>query len=107
LGERERPGPPQLSITIDDTTIVATRPDTIGGVVRAEDFDGIDSVWVTAGATERGADGGFNRVFNWRYRFIVDSGQTPGVGAHIPLSFRTRDAAGFEAQRDTYVVVIP
>ncbi len=90
---------------------MATRTDTIGGVVSAQDFDGIDSVWATAGTTERGADGGFNRVFSWRYRFIVDSGQTPGAGAgagaHIPLSFRTRDAAGFEAQRDTYVVVIP
>jgi hypothetical protein len=85
--------------------VVATRTDTIGGVVSAQDFDGIDSVWATAGTTERGADGGFNRVFSWRYRLIVDSGQTPG--AHIPLSFRTRDAAGFEAQRDTYVVAVP
>ena len=73
--------------------------------MRAEDFDGIDSVWVTLGSDERAEDGSFSRVFTWRYRFIVPAGQTPG--AHIGMSFRTRDAAGFEAQRDTYVVVIP
>ena len=37
--------------------------------------------------------------------FIVTSGTAPG--AHVPMSFRTRDAAGFEAQRDTYVVAVP
>jgi hypothetical protein len=84
---------------------VASRPDTVGGTVRAEDFDDIDSVWITLGADERAADGNFSRSFTWRYRFIVPSGQTPG--AHIAMSFRTRDAAGFEAQRDTYVVAIP
>jgi hypothetical protein len=84
---------------------VASRPDTVGGTVRAEDFDGIDSVWVTLGSDERAVDGSFSRVLTWRYRFIVAAGQAPGT--HIPLSFRTRDAAGFEAQRDTYVVAIP
>ena len=75
--------------------------------MHAEDFDGIDSVWVTlgGGADERSVDGGFSRSLTWRYRFILSAGQTPGT--HIPLSFRTRDAAGFEAQRDTYVVAIP
>jgi hypothetical protein len=105
LGERERPGPPQLAVTIDDTTVVSSRTDTVGGTVRAEDFDGIDSVWVTLGSEERVANGSFSRVFTWRYGFIVPAGQTPGT--HIGISFRTRDAAGFEAQRDTYVVAIP
>ena len=73
--------------------------------MRADDFDGIDSVWVTLGTAETAADGGFSRSFTWRYRFIVTSGQTPG--AHLAMTFRTRDAAGFEAQRDTYVVAIP
>ena len=77
--------------------------------MRAEDFDGIDSLWVTLGVGgstgERSIDGRFSRSITYRYRFFTDSGET--VGAHIPLSFRTRDAAGFEAQKDTYVVVIP
>jgi len=73
--------------------------------VLAEDFDGIDSVWVAVGSDERGANGGFSRVFTWRYRIIVPSGTTPG--AHVGMSFRTRDAARFEAQRDTYVVAVP
>lgn len=73
--------------------------------MRALDFDGIDSVWVTLGATAAATDAGFSQDFTWRYRFIVPSG-TP-AGGHVPLSFRTRDAAGFTAQRDTYVVAIP
>ena len=71
----------------------------------AEDADGIDSVWVTLGADRRANDGGFNRTFTTRYRFILPSGQQPG--AHIPLSFRARDVAAFETQKDTYVVVVP
>jgi hypothetical protein len=85
--------------------VLASRVDTVGGTVHAEDFDGIDSVWATLGTEERSADGSFSRIVTWRYRFIVPAGQTPGT--HLALSFRTRDAAGFEAQRDTYVVAIP
>jgi hypothetical protein len=74
--------------------------------VRAEDFDGIDSVWVRLGTVEQVQDARFSRSFTWRYRFIVPvSGQAPGT--HVDMTFRTRDAAGFEAQRDTYVVAIP
>jgi hypothetical protein len=56
-------------------------------------------------ALEWSIDGGFNQGFSSRYRLIVPSGQPPGT--HIPVSIRARDAAGFEAQRDTYVVAIP
>jgi hypothetical protein len=105
LGERERPGPPRLSFTIDDTTVVSSRTDTIAGSVRAEDADGIDSVWVTAASQEQREDGGFSQVMSTRYRLVIPAGTQPG--AQIPLSFRARDAAGFEAQRDTYVVALP
>ena len=105
LGKRDRPGPPQLSFTIDDTTVVSSRVDTIGGTVRAQDADGIDSVWATAGAQQWAADGGFSQVLSTRYRLIIPSGTQPGT--QIPMSFRARDAAGFEAQRDTYVVAVP
>ena len=105
LGERERPGPPQLTFTIDDTTVAASRSDTVAGNVMTEDADGIDSVWVTLGTDRHANDGGFNRTFSTHYRFILASGQQPGT--HIPLSFRARDVAAFETQKDTYVVVVP
>jgi hypothetical protein len=73
--------------------------------VRAQDGDGIDSLWVTAGSQKWGEDGGFNQVISTRYRLIVPSG-TPS-GTQIPMSLRARDAAGFEARRDTYVVAVP
>lgn len=73
--------------------------------MRAEDADGIDSVWVTAGSEEWADDGGFSQVISTRYRLIIPSGTQ--AGTHIPMSFRARDAAGFEAQKDTYVVAVP
>jgi hypothetical protein len=105
LGERERPGPPALSFTIDDPFVSASREDTVAGNVRVEDADGVDSVWVTLESTENGNDGGFDRVFDSRYRFVVAAGLTEGQ--QVPLSFRARDITGFEVQRDTYVVVVP
>jgi len=105
LGERERPGPPQISFTIDDTTVVSSRADTIAGTVRAQDADGIDSLWITAGAQQWVDDGGFNQVLSIGYRLIIPSGTQPGT--QIPMSFRARDAAGFAVQRDTYVVAVP
>ena len=85
---------------------MTSRVDTISGTVRAEDFDGIDSVWVQFGADALAQDGHFARALTWRYRFIVPASGEP-LGTHLPLTFLTRDAAGFEAQRDTYVVAIP
>lgn len=105
LGERERPGPPRVSFTIDDTTVVSSRVDTIAGTVRAQDADGIDSVWVTAGTLEWADDGGFSQVISTRYRLIIPAGTQPGT--QIPLTLQARDAAGFEAQRDSYVVAVP
>lgn len=74
-------------------------------MVRAQDGDGIDSLWITAGALQWADDGGFNQVISTRYRVIIASGTQPG--SQIPMSFRARDASGFEAQRDTYVVAVP
>jgi hypothetical protein len=73
--------------------------------VRAQDADGIDSLWITAGSQKWTDDGGFNRLISTRYRLIIPSGTQPGT--QIPLSFRARDAAGLEVQRDTYVVAVP
>jgi len=102
---RDRPGPPAISFTIDDTLVSASRQDTVAGNVRVEDPDGIDSVWVKLETVEKGESGGFDRIFSSRYRFVVAAGFTPGQ--HIPMVFRSRDIAGFQVQRDTYVVVVP
>lgn len=73
--------------------------------MRAQDTDAIDSLWVTAGAEQWVDDGGFNQVISTSYRVIIPSGTQPGT--QIPMSVRARDAAGFEAQKDTYVVAVP
>ena len=85
--------------------MVTGRADTIAGTVQAQDADGIDSVWITAGSQQWVDDGGFRQVISTRYRLIIPSGSLSGT--QIPMSFRARDAAGFEAQRDTYVVAVP
>ena len=105
LGDRERPGPPRLSFTIDDTTVSTSKADTVSGVVRADDSEGLDSVWVTVDSVQKGDDAGLQRSFSSGYRFVVPAGRA--LGNHIPMSFRARDIAGFLAQRDTYVVVVP
>ena len=75
-------------------------------MVRAQDADGIDSIWVTTdSAPSWQIDGGFNQGITTRYRVVIPSGRQPAT--QIPVHLRARDAAGFEAQRDTYVVVIP
>jgi hypothetical protein len=105
ITERDRPGPPLVSFTIDDTTVTASRTDTVSGTVRASAADGIDSVWVIVGAEEHANDVGFAQSFSSAYRFIIPAGQQPG--AHIPMTFRARDVAAFQTQKDTYVVVVP
>jgi len=74
-------------------------------MVLAQDADGIDSVWVVAGSLEWADDGGLRQAISTRYRLIIPSGTQPGT--QIRVSLRARDAAGFEAQRDTYVVAVP
>jgi hypothetical protein len=91
-------------LTIDDPLVVASRQDTVAGDIRVEDADGIDSVWVTLENVEQGFNGGFEPLFSSRFRFVVQ-GFSPTE--QIPLTLRARDVAGFEVQRDTYVVVIP
>jgi len=95
-----------VTFTIDDiSALSSTHTDTLAGSVRADDPDGIDSVWVALDSVEKGEDGGFDRGFTSRWRFVVAAGRPQG--ARLPLTFRARDVAGFEAQRDTYVVVGP
>ena len=86
-------------------TLSASKADTVSGIVRAQDTEGLDSVWVSVDSVVKGDDAGLNRTFSSIYRFVVPAGRMPG--SKVPLSFRARDISGFQTQRDTYVVVVP
>ncbi|MGH2671102.1 MAG: hypothetical protein ACREMC_05210 [Gemmatimonadales bacterium] len=73
--------------------------------MRAEDPDGIDSVWVTVDAVVVAQDGLLERVFTSRFRFPIAAGKTDGT--QIPVEIRARDVAGFQVTQDTHVVVVP
>lgn len=94
--------------TLDKTQVFSnnppTPPDTLSGTVRAEDTDGLDSVWVMVDSAVAGEDGGFDRVFSAPFRFLIGPGKTPGTV--LPVQIRARDIAGFQVARDTYVVVV-
>ena len=103
LSERPRPSPPVLSVTLDQTEV--TSPDTLRGTVRAEDLDGIDSVWVTLDTERAGEDGFFRTVVNATFRFQVPVGLPPSTV--LPVRFEARDIAGFSSTFDTLVTVVP
>jgi len=73
--------------------------------VRAEDTDGLDSVWVTVDSAVAGEDGGFNPVFSGTFRFLIGPGKSPNTVLQVEI--RARDIAGFQVTRDTTVVVVP
>ena len=73
--------------------------------MRADDADGLDSVWVSVDSVEAGEDAGFDRTFITTFRFLIGAGKS--VSTQIPIRIRARDIAGFEVARDTYVVVVP
>jgi hypothetical protein len=104
LSERERPSPPLVTVTLSDNNV--TSPDTLRGTVRAEDRDGIDSLWVTLGTQQRaGTDGFFERTVLVPFRLDVPPGLSPGTVLDIRLE--ARDIVGFRSILDTLVVVIP
>ena len=98
-----------LTFTLAKTTVRSnnppTPPDTLSGTVRAEDTDGLDSVWVTVDSAVVGEDGGFDRVFSAPFRFLIGAGKTPGTVLSVQI--RARDIAGFQVIRDTSVTVVP
>lgn len=93
-----------VRITLSQTAV--TSPDTLTGTVRAEDNDGIDSVWVTVDTERAGEDGFFETVLIAPFRFIIP----PGLPANrvLPVRVEARDIAGFSTTLDTIVrVVLP
>lgn len=101
--ERARPAPPLLRITLNQTQV--TSPDTFSGTIRAEDLDGIDSVWVTVADERAGQDGLFQTAVVFPFRFLIGPG-LPSTTV-LPVRFEARDIAGFSTMLDTIVVVVP
>lgn len=109
IEDRDRPGPPRVTYTLDRTTVRSnnppTPPDTLSGTVSAVDADGLDSIWVSVDSVVAGEDAGFDRAFTTQFRFLIGGGKSPTT--QIPVEIRARDIAGFEVKRDTHVVVVP
>jgi hypothetical protein len=109
LTERPRPAPPTLALSLNKTTVQSRStpaPDTLVVNVRAEDEDGIDSVWVQlAQEAPVGADGLLDPVLEGPFRVIVPPGL--GTGMLLPVKVQARDVVGFRSERDTSVTVGP
>ena len=109
LTERPRPAPPTLALSLNKTTVKSRStpaPDTLVVTVRAEDDDGIDSVWVQlAQEPPVGADGLLDPVLEGPFQIVVPAGL--GNGMVLPVSVQARDVVGFRSERDTSVTVGP
>ena len=78
-------------------------PDTLTGIVRAEDLDGIDSVWITVDTLRVGDDGFFEQTYQSRFRLPIRTGYV--LGDRILVRLQARDVMGFTGVRDTVVIV--
>lgn len=92
-----------MSVVLDQ--IEVTSPDTLTGTVRAEDRDGIDSVWVTLDMERAGEDGFFEPLVIASFRFLIPAG-LPATTV-LPVRLEARDIAGFRTVLDTLVTVVP
>ena len=109
LTERPRPAPPTLALSLNKTTVKSRStpaPDTLVVTVRAEDADGIDSVWVQlAQEPPVGADGLLDPVLEGPFRLTVPP--RFGTGTVLSVKVQARDVVGFRSERDTNVTVGP
>ena len=102
--ERPRPAPPVLNIVLDRTLVHS--PDTLKGTLRAQDPDGIDSVWLAVDSSPRaGEDGLLQTAFESRFRSLVRAGHGPGD--RIAVILEARDVTGFRSRLDTSATVVP
>ena len=100
--DRDRPGPPRLAITLDQDSVLS--PDTLTGSVRADDPDGIDSIWLSVDSElPLGADGLLDPSFLAPFRAGVRNGHVPGDRVVVQLS--GRDLSGYLSVLDTFVIV--
>ncbi|HEY7684823.1 MAG TPA: hypothetical protein VH833_01830 [Gemmatimonadales bacterium] len=100
--DRDRPGPPRLSITLDQDSVLS--PDTLTGLVRADDPDGIDSIWLSVdSAPPLGADGALDPTFLATFRAGIRNGHV--LGDRVVVQLSGRDLGGYTGVLDTFVVV--
>ena len=99
--DRDRPGPPRLAITLNQDSVGS--PDTLTGTVRADDLDGIDSVWLQVDTTVSAADALLDRTFIATFRGNINSGHV--LGDRVLVRLTARDVTGFVGGLDTFVVV--
>ena len=91
LEERPRPAPPLVSFQVDAPTVCS--PDTVSGDLRAEDPDGIDSLWITVDGQVEGIDGLLEPVLESSFKLLIRPGL--GVGSSVLVLIRARDLTGF------------
>ena len=100
--DRERPGPPRLALTLDQDSVRS--PDNLTGTIRADDRDGIDSIWLEVdSALPLGADGLLEATFTARYSAIIRPGHL--ARDRITIRLTGRDISGYVSGLDTFVVV--
>lgn len=100
--DRDRPGPPSLSLTINQDSVHS--PDTLTGTLRADDLDGIDSIWISVdSAAPLSADGLLEPTFIATYRAGIRSGHV--LGDRVSIRFTARDLTGYVGGLDTFVIV--
>ena len=100
--DRDRPGPPRLSLTINEDSVQS--PDTVTGSLRADDLDGIDSIWLSVdSAPPLAADGLLEATFIATFRAGVRGGHV--LGDRVSIRFTARDITGYVGGLDTFVIV--
>lgn len=92
-----------LTLTLDADTVFS--PDSVTGRVRAEDPDGIDSIWLTFEGETFAADGLLREVLDRAFVLAVDPGLSPGL--RLAISLRGRDLAGYSHTIADTVRVVP
>jgi hypothetical protein len=100
--DRDRPGPPRVGIVFNQDSVHS--PDTLTGSVRADDPDGIDSIWLSIDSgPPLGADGLLDPTFIATFRADVPAGHV--LGDHVSVRLTARDISGYVGGLDTFVVV--
>jgi hypothetical protein len=91
-----------LSLTINQDSVRS--PDTLTGTLRADDLDGIDSIWISVdSAAPLGADGLLEPTFVATFRAGIRSGHV--LGDRVSIRFTARDLTGYVGGLDTFVIV--
>jgi hypothetical protein len=99
---RDRPGPPRIALTLDQDSVHS--PDTLTGSLRADDPEGIDSIWLSVdSAPPVGEDGLLQQTFLATFRAGIRSGHV--LGDRVSVRFWARDISGYTGGLDTFVVV--